>query len=454
MRHQLWTRIEPPGTGKYTTTMIGIRALCEINPNIRRFSDIRKTDIRALKTYLETTATTKKGKSLSISTIARVFIYLRDITDFLIEHYQKLAQKDKRYLKYIPKHNFFKDFRISNIDNMMENTITIPDVVMDALNEHKNELNATYRLMFDIFNWTGLRAKDVELLEAGCVNYDEENDFWYITATQYKSEKAFVKKGLPPKRIIAIPYNIAKRIKIQEDSTQRIREKYGTPYIFIKETSGYGHEFSIIRASNMAKAVNKIIKKHHITDDTGALWRFTTRQSRKTLAVKLISNGATMQEVATALGHLWVETAAAYYAEVERMKVAEMNTEFFYKKFEVLFGEEQLARFNEQERKQLYVEFCLSFRLVELGMCSKHISQGVCNKLECATCNNLCTGPAYLEQWNKMYDEQQNLLNAMLEVYRQNNDSNYENYHEYQRVLRLRDSYKDVIDRITRESEK
>ncbi len=130
------------------------------------------------------------------------------------------------------------------------------------------------------------------------------------------------------------------------------------------------------------------------------------------------------------------------------MKVAEMNTEFFYKKFEVLFGEEQLARFDEQERKQLYVEFCLGFRLVELGMCSKHISQGVCTKLECAICNNLCTGPAYLEQWNKMYDEQQDLLNAMLEVYRQNNNSGYEHYHEYQRVLRLHDSYKDVIERI------
>ncbi len=99
MRHQLWTHIGPPGTGKYTTTIIGIHALCEINPNIKRFLDVRKTDIRALKTYLETTAKTEKGNPLRISTIARVFIYLREITNFLIEYYLKLAQKDKRYQK-------------------------------------------------------------------------------------------------------------------------------------------------------------------------------------------------------------------------------------------------------------------------------------------------------------------------------------------------------------------
>ncbi len=199
----------------------------------------------------------------------------------------------------------------------------------------------------------------------------------------------------------------------------------------------------------MMKALNQIVKKYYITDETNKLWNFTTRQSRKTFAVKLISNGASIEELATALGHLWLETAAAFYAEIERMKVADMNTEFFRRKFEILFGEEQLARFNEQERKQLYLDFCLDFRQVELGVCSRHISQGICDKAECATCNCLCTGPDYLDQWITMRDQQQQQLNLLLNIYTAKGYRNYDEFPEFKRILHLRNSYQDVIDKIT-----
>ncbi len=241
-RDVLRNRIDPPGTGKYSTTIIGISSLLKINPSIKRFCDIRKTDVRLLKTYLQTSTRSKLDDTpLSVGTMSRIFLYLGDIVAFLTEHYLSLAKKDQRYQRYVPKRNYFRDFRLANVDKMVNNTVSIPDVVMDEINKHKDEIGEIYSLMFDVFNWTGLRAKEVELLEEDCVRYDEEYDFWYIVASSPKTVKAKRKKGLPSKRIVAVPRGIARRIKVQEEHTKPIRDKHKTPYIFIKESAGFGH---------------------------------------------------------------------------------------------------------------------------------------------------------------------------------------------------------------------
>lgn len=78
----------------------------------------------------------------------------------------------------------------------------------------------------------------------------------------------------------------------------------------------------------------------------------------------MIENGATAAELTYALGHLNQATAAKYYAEVRKRRQAELNTEFYREAFDVRLSSEQLAVFSEEERRMLYVDFCLGNRRV------------------------------------------------------------------------------------------
>ncbi len=78
------------------------------------------------------------------------------------------------------------------------------------------------------------------------------------------------------------------------------------------------------------------------------------------------------------------------------MKLADLNRDFFKKQFDVLLSNESLNQFTAEERRQLYVDFRLGQRRVELGFCAKKLSEGGCknrNRLyHCVACQQLCTG--------------------------------------------------------------
>ena len=131
-----------------------------------------------------------------------------------------------------------------------------------------------------------------------------------------------------------IPKDIAGRLSqhIIEDAEER--KIAGTSYIF--RSRRYGYERAVIDSQPFVKCIRWIIRKYDICDENGELWHFTIKQFRKTLAVRLIENGATTVELAYWLGHLCSDTAAKYYAEVRKKKLAELNTEFFRSKFELI----------------------------------------------------------------------------------------------------------------------
>lgn len=78
------------------------------------------------------------------------------------------------------------------------------------------------------------------------------------------------------------------------------------------------------------------------------------------------------------------------------MKLAEMNSEFFKKRFDLLLEDHQLEKFSEEERKVLYIDFCLNSREVEFGVCTANFKVDTWNKrgdrFACATCAKICTG--------------------------------------------------------------
>ena len=104
-------------------------------------------------------------------------------------------------------------------------------------------------------------------------------------------------------------------------------------------------------------------------DESGSVWHFTSKQQRKTLAVSLIEEGVSVEELAYWLSHLSRSSAANYYAEVRKMKLAGLNTAFYRERFDIVMSGGQLAAYSEEERKLLYMDFRLDQRRVEFGYC-------------------------------------------------------------------------------------
>lgn len=153
------------------------------------------------------------------------------------------------------------------------------------------------------------------------------------------------------------------------------------------------------------------------------------------------------------LGHLNSGTSMKYYAEVRKMKLAELNTEFFKKQFKLCIPAEQLEQFSEEERKLLYIDFRLERRRVEFGFCLQAPEVGGCDRRSnlygCVNCRHLCTGRQYLKYWQELLDEQERRLIELERLYERTKVEQYSDFKEYQQARLLRDGYKSVVASIS-----
>lgn len=292
--------------------------------------------------------------------------------------------------------------------------------------------------------------KEVLFLEESCLEETQYEGLMQIRYTPYKTLKARRKKGAPDYHRVFISQELAEDIRNEIRKRQDWRQELGVRYIFVNKRPGF--RAGMLNMSNYILLINKLIKENHICGEDGKPWRFTSKQQRKTLAVTLIENGGTVEELAYWLGHLSRNTAANYYAEVRKMKLAELNTKFFREKFNLLLSGEQLAEYSEEERRLLYMDFRLDQRRVEFGFCMKKMAEGGCGQrnslYNCVNCRNLCTGEKYLSHWLELLESQVLTVQVMEAKYRLAGITEYQSFKEYERAVFLRDCYKNIVERI------
>ena len=263
-----------------------------------------------------------------------------------------------------------------------------------------------------------------------------------IRYTPYKVIAARRKAGIGDCHRVLISSELAVPIESYATKTEGLRKISGLPYIFLNVRSRY--KVNMVSMCSFLSSVNRLIKKYNITEN-GKLWHFTTRQYRKTIAVTLIENGATTAELAYWLGHLSTSTSTRYYAEVRKMKLAQLNTEFFRRQFELTISSQQLEQFSEEERKLLYIDFRLEKRKVEFGFCVKGLVDGGCTErnsmYNCVNCKNLCTGKKYLSYWQALLNNQEQYLSELLLVYKKENISDYLDFKEFKQAKFLLECY-------------
>ena len=88
---------------------------------------------------------------------------------------------------------------------------------------------------------------------------------------------------------------------------------------------------------------------------------------------------------------------------------------------------------------------------MELGVCSKHPSEGRCadlGNISCASCPKLCTGRAFQARWQELYEDSSRLLAEFEGKYAELGIPRdvYEGYTEYAQEKTLNERYRAVLD--------
>lgn len=426
------------------------RGLCFCTTNYKDVhctADINLLMVEDLRNHLQAQARTECGdKKLNVNTQAKVLQKCKAFVEFLMGATGLATPR--------PLKNPFVSITYHNLEAMEENTAPMPEKVVVQLLEHIEQLEAVWQRVLLISLNTGLRFKSIAYLDANCISFDEQEKVWKLEYVPWKILEARREIGLDDYDFIVVKSYLIEEIKDQICDTASLREEANTTKIFIEKTNHtIMSSISPISSGAFNKAVNYLIKKHHITDDFGNLWKFTHKQCRKTLAVDMITNGAKPEEVTALLQHLNPQTTNKYYNEVRKMKLSQMNSEFYRKAFNLLITEEQLSEYSEDQRQLLYVDFCENYREVELGSCIKPFGKGKCKRSgneSCATCKELCVSIDSLPKWGKMFSSQRTRLLELRKLYENEGilEDEYIQFREYQKEQYLYNAYKDVVDKI------
>ncbi|MDR0287038.1 MAG: site-specific integrase [Clostridiales bacterium] len=422
--------------------ILALNALTDVNPKIRYFTDVTEADVKAMILFLENTYKKENGEPLSQKTIALAVNSAGRVIRYLMSDACDSEIKTPR-----PHINPFANIIFHNLGGYSAPTSIIPEDIIEQINKYSDELPPLYKLLYDIFTNTGMRVKEVFFLEADCV---EESHYAGICQLKFKPYKVLAARrrhGAGDYHRVMITQSLADRISFHINDTEPLRRANGLPYIFLSQKPGYTN--AVMMTKTFINKVRSIIKNHAICDENGDLWHLTTKQFRKTIAVTLIENGATTEELAYWLGHMSSATATKYYAEVRKMKLAQLNTKFFKEKFDLILSGEQLEKYTEEERKLLYIDFRLDQRRVEFGYCLIKAADGRCpnrNSLyNCVNCKNLCTGVKYLSYWNELLIQQEDIVERLIHTYHANNVEGYADFTKYKQEFRLLEGYRNIV---------
>lgn len=423
---------------------LALNALVSVNPQIKFFADVTEADAKALVLSLEAMKK-EDGTLFSQYYIAKSVNSVKNAIDYLMSD-----MRDANLTAPKPYMNPFAIITFHNLRQYNTTTTIIPESVVEQLDRYAAELPSPHKLLYDIFMNTGLRLKEVFFLEEDCI---EPSQYTGICQLKFKPHKVLAarrRRGAGDYHRVMIPQELADKLSGYIADTKHIRQAANSSYIFLSQRLGY--DTTVMDAQPFIRRVRNIIKKRDICGEDGELWHFTSRQFRKTIAVRLIENGATTAELAYWLGHLCSDTAAKYYAEVRKMKLAELNTRFFMEKFDLIVSSEGLEKYTEEERKLLYADFRLGQRRVEFGFCMLKVADGPClnrNSLyNCVNCKNLCTGEQYLPYWKEMLEQQEIVFKKLVAAYQVDGISDYTKYARYKQELSLLNGYKNIVKAI------
>ena len=399
--------------------------------------DIQKSDLVA---YFD-------DENTSENEIGVLLLAYRQFIKFLQDREELNRETKMGILPKAPKHDVSKSIARSKKDK--ENRQPIPDEVHDKIMLYRKELEPTMENAYIFLAELGIRPNELEGITPD--SKVEKNGKTNFVIWQFKSKKAHVKNGKKPLRTIPASALAISAFDKQVEISKKIRNISGLDCIYVrKPINRSGYRF--VHHSSLMNAINKLIRKYSICDPaTGELWHYTPYQLRVKLVVEMIENGADHEQLQAFMGHLGSQALQNAYAMVEKLKLMDMDTEFFEKEFGIKLSKETIDQYSEEDLKEVVVLLLATSRKMMYGTCTRHPIQGDCGKLHeassCAPCESLKTDPTNRQDWEARYTEQYKTVRNLRKWYAERNvkEEDFKTFEIYVRETWILWSYASVL---------
>ena len=354
--------------------------------------------------------------------------------------------------RYRPKFNEADALELLNVKDHIYKTPIMPDDIYIFLRDHIMELgNVKYALIYRVMAATGFRFEDAVCVSvSGIRELEKDPEFAYIESPVPKTRLARRKADMDEMCADLIPIELYRDLKAYADELAPVREAYETDLLFFDVNNGMVNPPS---SSYFNTLINEFLRRNGIRSIDEGYTVVTSRHARKKVASDLASAGVPIEAIQQKLNHVSPSTTQEVYAEVNKHRLAEKNSEFFRKQFEVAVSPDRLKYFNPEEREVLYQDFLQNSRRVPLGFCTKHPSEGACFDVsdgQCESCGMLSTGKAFLPEWERLLAESEASLAEYKKIYAENGipEEDYSTFLEYRQELRHRDQCLAAINKI------
>lgn len=442
--------------GCYSYVLVSINYLIE-SYEVFQSSDLT---IDILDSFLkEVLATRLKGSfkgDNNTSLVESVFYSIKAFYNWVVENADRFKiSKPNPYL-FI---NF--ELNCSKIKAQSKPTAIIPEVVLEQLSEKMHHLKPIiYRRMLLIYLNCPRRFNEIQKAPIGCIKPKEingiiqkdknGNPIFELTYVEHKKmkNKDIVNRGLNYEEYtkhITVNYIVAREIFEQQEEIEELQKQLNKKRnanelvkidkLFVVSDSKTKSGYRYVRENNFVRSINSFIKEQNIRDNSGNIWMFSARQTRKTSAYILIKNGANFHRIKSDLGHEKFKTTQEFYMEINKILLADTNTEFLKKEFDSRLFDEQKNRFTKYELELMFKQFCLESRIIYycrkmLGVCTLNFEQKCphqpnCNEsvddFPCANCPLLLTSASCKDAWTCLKDDQEVNLNIYIDFMKANN---------------------------------
>ncbi|MBW4460123.1 MAG: tyrosine-type recombinase/integrase [Nodosilinea sp. WJT8-NPBG4] len=263
----------------------------------------------------------------------------------------------------------------------------IPEVVMQQLNQHLDDLPEPVMRMVLIIQECGMRISELLYLKPDCLLQDRAGD-WFLRYYQFKLKKE-----------LTVPVS-KEVVRVIQEQRQYIQEHLNEPYEYLFCTTYCGTGFRL-RAKLMsritfAKYLNKLAKQHGICDESGKLWHFQTHQFRHTVGTRMINNGVPQHIIQRYLGHESPEMTATY-AQIHDQTMKEEIAKFRGKVVNISGQVVEPNDIEADDHELQWVKKNIQAQALPNGSCAlPAISKGCPHANACLTCTHFRTTPEHL----------------------------------------------------------
>lgn len=409
------------------------------NKKILRAIDITKEDLHE---YLLTI-----NKHSAKSTI----IEYRSFYKYIKELRNKRKLPTMGMLPMPPEKDITKNMRVV-IDRNMNNYQPLPDIIYSRISLHLDEIETSVRNAFILTSIAGLRPNEWEGITPKSLI--TENGTKYLIVWQFKQEKAYRIRGKKPIRKVPITDPIAIgafESQIVESKFARLQSGIDSIFTVKLNKSELDGRYGVLKAQRVNYVINQLIKKHGICGEDGKLWEYSSYQLRVSMVVEMIEAGATDKELQAFFGWLSEETIKTSYAMAKKLKLADLNSEFFRTEFGVELAQSVLNQYSEEELRMIYVELYVHSRDMGYGRCLRHPIQGECGKLHeasaCAPCSKLNVDHTRRPAWEELYEMQYKKVVQLRHFYEERGQEpeRYEAFAFYIKEMCILESYASVL---------